>query len=105
LRRTIRKAILFWMVPLRIAARITLDIISHAPVFILALLPAAYFEVITELVTKDEFYYQQHRWCPFVGCVLSGSLIFLARRIPLLEAGVWLGPLFFVLGTFILLRG
>ena len=87
-----------------IAVRVALAIVGSVPVLMVALVPAVILELVVELATGDDFYYQQHRWCPFVGCVLSGVMIFLARRIPFLEAGRWMGPLLIVMGFVILLR-
>lgn len=87
-----------------LAVRIALLIVGPTPVLVLALVPAAILELIVELATGDSFYYQQHRWCPYVGCLISGSLIFLLRRVPFLEHGIWIGPLLFVLGAIQFLR-
>jgi hypothetical protein len=86
------------------AVRIALRIVGPFPVLMVALIPAVALEAVIELATWDSSYYQQHKWCPFVACLLSGSFIFLLRRVPFLEHGIWMGPALFVLGTIMFLR-
>ena len=69
---------------------------------LLAIMLGAAVELVVETLFGDASYYQQHRWCPFVACMLGGTIAFAARRVRYCEAGLWMGPLIVVLGIYIL---
>lgn len=87
---------------LDIALRITFFIVGPIPVMLLALHIAVATELAIELWFWDSAYYQQHRWCPFIACLLAGTACFAIRRVKYCGAGFWMGPLIIILGIYIL---
>src|SRR5260221_5579754 len=74
--------------PLHIALRITLLIVGPVPILMIFFAIAVPMELLTELVARDVWYYQTHRWCPCLACTLTGTIRFFVRRWPYLESGL-----------------